>query len=104
MNAVEEVLSALADPTRRDLLEKLSMYDYATATTLANLLPISRQAVVQHLAVLDEAGLVRGQRSGRERRFAVRPERLSETAQWMTVLARQWEQRLSAIKRLAEAT
>jgi predicted transcriptional regulator len=58
INVVEHVLSALADSTRRDLLERLSGHGLATATTLAEVLPISRQAIVQHLAVLDAAGLV----------------------------------------------
>ena len=102
MNAVEDVLSALADPTRRELLERLSSHGYATATTLADELPISRQAVVQHLMVLDAVGLVRGRREGRERRFEVRSERLSETARWMEGLAATWDLRLAAIRRIAE--
>jgi DNA-binding transcriptional ArsR family regulator len=103
VTAVEEVLGALADPTRRDLLERLSVHGYATATTLAAELPISRQAVVQHLAVLDAVGLVHGQRFGRENRFVVRPERLTEAARWMNVLAARWDQRLAIIRQLAEA-
>jgi DNA-binding transcriptional ArsR family regulator len=102
VNAVEDVLGALADPTRRDLLERLSVHGFATATTLAEELPITRQAVVQHLAVLDAVGLVHGQRSGRERRFEVRPQRLNEAARWMNLLAARWDQRLATIRRLAE--
>jgi DNA-binding transcriptional ArsR family regulator len=102
MNAVEDVLSALADPTRRELLERLSVHGCATATTLADELPISRQAVVQHLTVLDSVGLVWGWRQGRERRFEVRTERLTETARWMDRLAAQWDRRLAAIKKIAE--
>lgn len=103
MNAVEDVLSALADPTRRELLERLSVHGYATATTLADELPITRQAVVQHLAVLDAVGLVSGRREGRERRFEVRAERLTETARWMEGLAAQWDLRLATISQIAEA-
>jgi DNA-binding transcriptional ArsR family regulator len=99
---VEDVLVALADPTRRLLLERLSVYGSATATTLAEELPISRQAVVQHLGMLDAVGLVGGSRQGRERRFEIRTERLSEVARWMDQLAVQWDTRLAAIKRLAE--
>jgi DNA-binding transcriptional ArsR family regulator len=102
--AVEDVLSALADPTRRDLLERLSRHGRATATTLAAELPISRQAVVQHLAVLDGVGLVAAQREGRERRFEVRTDPLTETARWMESLASEWDTRLAAIRRIAEAT
>jgi len=103
VNAVEEVLSALADPTRRELLERLAERGYATATTLARELPISRQAVVQHLAVLDAVGLVSGNWSGREHRFEVRTERLSETARWMNDLAVKWDRRLEMIRQIAES-
>lgn len=70
--AAEEVFAALADPTRRRLLELLSGRGDATATELAADLPVTRQAVVKHLAVLDQAGLVTGRRDGRERRYQVR--------------------------------
>jgi len=102
VNSVEAVLVAIADPTRRDLLERLSEHGFATATALAEEMPISRQAVVQHLALLDAAGLVSGTRAGRERRFALRTERLSETAKWIEGLAAQWESRLATIKRISE--
>ncbi len=98
----DEVLVALADPTRRRLLDVLAARGEASATTLAAKLPVSRQAVVKHLVVLDRAGLVRGSRRGREVRYTVRPERLDATARWLTGLAAEWDARLAAIKRLAE--
>ncbi|MGV9883228.1 ArsR/SmtB family transcription factor [Streptomyces sp. NPDC003006] len=101
--AVDSVLSALADPTRRQLLDLLAAQGEATATTLAAGLPVSRQAVVKHLAVLDAAGLVSGDRVGREVRYAVRPASLDATAQWMASLAADWDRRLANIKRVAEA-
>ncbi|WP_328540424.1 ArsR/SmtB family transcription factor [Streptomyces sp. NBC_00344] len=100
---VDSVLGALADPTRRQLLDLLSAQGEATATTLAERLPVSRQAVVKHLAVLDAAGLVTGGRVGREVRYAVRPAALNVTAQWMASLAADWDRRLANIKRVAEA-
>jgi DNA-binding transcriptional ArsR family regulator len=100
--ATDEVLTALADPTRRRVLTLLAERGEGTATTLAGELPVSRVAVVKHLAVLDRAGLVEGGRQGREVRYRVRPERLEETARWMAALASQWDSRLAAIKRLAE--
>jgi DNA-binding transcriptional ArsR family regulator len=100
--AAEDVLAALADPTRRLLLDRLSAYGESTATTLAAGLPISRQAVVQHLSVLDAVGLVTGHRHGRERRYVVCPEKLTEAARWMDQVAAQWDARLAAIQRLAE--
>ncbi|HEV3268119.1 MAG TPA: metalloregulator ArsR/SmtB family transcription factor [Acidimicrobiales bacterium] len=104
MSNVTEVLTALADPTRRDLLERLSLRGEATATALAGDLPISRQAVVQHLAVLDRVGLVRGRRHGREHRFIVRTEPLSDTVKWMEKLSLQWDRRLKIIQQIAEAS
>jgi DNA-binding transcriptional ArsR family regulator len=101
--AVEEVLVALADPTRRQLLDVLARRGEATATTLAVELPVSRQAVVKHLVTLGKAGLVTGQREGREMRYTVRPDPLGETARWLDQLAAQWDARLVAIKRLAES-
>ncbi|WP_406340384.1 ArsR/SmtB family transcription factor [Streptomyces sp. NBC_00648] len=100
---VDSVLGALADPTRRQLLDLLAAQGEATATTLAERLPVSRQAVVKHLAVLDAAGLVSGGRVGREVRYAVRPAALDTTARWMAALATEWDRRLANIKRVAEA-
>ena len=97
-----EVFAALADPTRWRVLDLLAARGEGTATTLARELPVSRVAVVKHLAVLDRAGLVEGRRRGREVRYTVRPERLDATARWMAGLADEWDARLAAIKRLAE--
>jgi DNA-binding transcriptional ArsR family regulator len=102
-DVVDSVIGALADPTRRRLLDLLAAQGEATATTLAEQLPVSRQAVVKHLAVLDAAGLVSGGRVGREVRYAVRPAALDTTARWMASLATEWDRRLAHIKRVAEA-
>ena len=100
---VDTVIAALADPTRRKVLDLIAAQGEATATTLAELLPVSRQAVVKHLAVLHAAGLVSGSRVGREARYTVRPAALDTTARWMASLAADWDRRLARIKRLAEA-
>ena len=99
---VDAVFVALGDPTRRLLLERLGVHGEATATRLAAELPVSRQAVVKHLGVLNHAGLVTGRRQGKEMRYAVRPDRLTATARWLTVVATEWDRRLAAIRRLAE--
>ncbi|MEC3976463.1 ArsR/SmtB family transcription factor [Amycolatopsis sp. H20-H5] len=101
--ATDEVLTALADPTRRLILDRLAALGDATATRVAEELPVSRQAVVKHLGVLDRAGLVEGHRDGRERRYQVRPDRLVDTARWMNQVADQWTRRLDLIKRIAES-
>jgi DNA-binding transcriptional ArsR family regulator len=100
---VDEVWAAVADPTRRRLLDVLLAHGEATATTLAGELPVTRQAVAKHLAVLDRAGLVEGRRQGREVRYAVRSEQLDAATRWMARVAEQWDARLAAIKRVAES-
>ncbi len=102
-DAVDSVLAALADPMRRRILDLLAGHAEATATTLSGELPVSRQAVVQHLAVLEHVELVSSLRVGRERRYTVRPERLTATADWMTRIAQQWDSRLNRIRELAES-
>jgi DNA-binding transcriptional ArsR family regulator len=99
----DELWSAVADPTRRRVLDVLLDRGEATATTVAGELPVTRQAVTKHLVVLDRAGLVEGRRRGREVRYAVRPERLGAAARSMAEVAAQWDTRLAAIKRIAEA-
>lgn len=99
---LDEVLGALAEPTRRRLLHAVAERGAATATRLSADLPITRQAVVKHLAVLDRAGLVDGYKEGREVYYQVRPDLMAEAATWMAELAAEWDRRLSAIKRLAE--
>ena len=100
---VDGVFEALADPTRRQLLALLGATGEMTATTLAERLPVSRQAIVKHLALLADAGLVSGTRVGREVRYSVRPAALNNTSAWMSALAVDWERRLASIKQMAEA-
>lgn len=99
---VEVVLAALADPTRRQLLDALVESGRASATALADRLPVSRQAVVKHLHVLTAAGLAEGVRAGREVLYVARPEPLDASARWLTDLSAAWDTRLSALKRAAE--
>lgn len=99
----DELWVAVADPTRRRLLDALLARGEATASVLARELPVSRQAVAKHLAVLDRAGVVEGHRHGREMPYTVRPERLDAATRRMARLAAQWDRRLVAIKHLAEA-
>ena len=101
--AADQVFAALADPTRRQLLELLGEQAAASATALAGQLPVSRQAVVKHLAVLQQSDLVTRRRDGREVVFTVRPERLVATASWMTSVAASWQERLQLLKQAAEA-
>jgi DNA-binding transcriptional ArsR family regulator len=102
--AEEDALwAAVTDPTRLRVLDALLEQGEATTTTLAQKLPVTRQAVAKHLVVLSRVGLVAGARRGREVRYAVRPERLDDAAAAMARVAAEWDRRLARIKRLAEA-
>ena len=97
-----DVFSALADPTRRHVLETLATRGDATATELAANLPMTRQAVSKHLAALGDAGLVDAERTGRETRYRLTPEPLGDAVGW---LERIWDERLTALQRhLAETS
>ena len=100
--SVDLVFAALADPTRRQLLEALGRRPPCSATTLAELVPVSRQAVAKHLTVLRDSRLVTSHRAGKEVLFTVCPEELAAAGSWMTRLAATWEERLDLLKRLAE--
>lgn len=102
-NDIGPVLAALADPTRRQLLDTLAEAGQASASTLAAYLPVSRQAVMKHLHVLEDVGLVTRGRAGREVLYQVRPEPIGVSARWLADRAAAWDRRLAAIKRAAEA-
>ena len=99
-----QLWAAIADPTRRRLVDAILTRGEATASDLASDQPITRQAIAKHLAVLEAAGLLERHKLGREVRFAVRPDRLDVAARWMAQVATEWDARLTHIKRLAEVT
>jgi DNA-binding transcriptional ArsR family regulator len=95
---LDAVFAALADPTRRQLLERLATTP-DTATNLVEDLPMTRQAVVKHLQVLADAGLVTAQRHGREVRYMARPTPMDEAIVWMVDAGAQWDRRLDRLRR-----
>lgn len=95
--AAGEVFAALADPTRRAVLRAVAEQGPRTATELAGVLPVSRQAIAKHLGILQTAGLVAPTRLGRETRFAVTPEPLAEAGAWLTRAGAAWDQRLERL-------
>jgi DNA-binding transcriptional ArsR family regulator len=99
---VDRLWAALGDPMRIRLLDLLLTNGEATASTLAGGLPITRQGVSKHLAVLERDGLVTARRSGREVRYAVGEERLDQARAALARTATRWDTRLTAIKRMAE--
>ena len=100
-NTLVPVLAALGDETRWSILVALGESD-ASASALAGMLPITRQAIAKHLAMLQAVGLVESARSGRELRYRVLGLQLSETARRLEQIGADWDRRLVAIKRIAE--
>lgn len=94
---VDDVFVALADPTRRKMIEQLSVLGPVTITQLTEAFPISRQAVTKHLDTLYEAGLVETERRGRERIVTFRPEPLREATDWVSTIEARWDRRLAAL-------
>jgi len=98
----DDLWEAMADPTRRKLLDLLVAQGHATATTLTAKMPVSRQAISKHLLLLQRVGLIDGHRQGREVRYEVREQRLAEATGALSEVANRWDRRLRAIKQLAE--
>ena len=101
--ADDELWSAVADPSRRRVLDLVVSHGEVSASWLAGRVPFSRQAVSKHLVVLERAGLVSRRKQGREVLYQVEAGRLDQAARAMAQLAAQWDRRLAAVKGLAEA-
>jgi DNA-binding transcriptional ArsR family regulator len=96
---MDAVLAAVADPTRRVLLERLRRGGAASIQELGAGMAMSRQAVTKHLDVLRDAGLVQVRRSGRERLHELEPAPLQEVDDWLRPYAAFWDERLAALRR-----
>lgn len=99
----DELWSAIGDPTRRQLVDLLLATGGGTATALSDRLPVTRQAVTKHLAVLDRAALVRSTVVGRERRYRVDETQLARAVAQLDSVGRAWDARLHRIKHVAES-
>ena len=99
MPRMDAVFVAVADPTRRVLLERLRRDGAASIQALAEGLPMTRQAVTKHLDVLKDAGLVRVRRDGRERLHELESAPLEEVDAWLRPYAEAWDDRLAALRR-----
>lgn len=96
------MFAALADRSRREIANLLAEHGPLTPTELARQLPITRQAVTKHPGALEEAGLVRSARHGRETRYRLTPRPLEAAALWMTAPGAEWDERLEALRGLVE--
>ena len=97
-SVAEQVFIALADPTRRSILAALAAGGPATATDLADRLPITRQAIAKHLTLLADVGLVTAEPGERRRvRFRLRSAPMQVAQQFLAALARDWDGPLDAL-------
>ena len=95
----EHVFVALADPSRRHILATLAGGGPATATDLADRLPITRQAIAKHLTLLSEAGLVIAEHGERRRvRYRLRSAPMQVAQQFLAAMARDWDGNLDALR------
>ena len=98
----EQLWEAIAEPSRRRVLDLILAHGEATPTMLAAELPFTRQAVAKQLTVLTRVGLVEGHKQGREMRYSVLTDRLDAASRAMANVAARWDVRLQAIKQIAE--
>lgn len=99
---MDAVFTAIADPTRRVLLERLRAGNGLSVADLAADLPMTRQAVTKHLDALRSAGLVRVRREGRERLHDLDARPLAALDDWLQPYAEAWDRRLDALRRHLE--
>jgi DNA-binding transcriptional ArsR family regulator len=97
-----DVFQAVADPTRRKLLQLLGENELPV-TVISGHFPMSRTAVSKHLRILADAGLVRERKVGRETRYKLQPEPLDELRSWVAYFDRYWDNKLAALQRLVES-
>lgn len=93
---LDRMFHAIADPTRRSILERLSR-GAAPVSELARPLPMSLPAAMQHLDVLRAAGLVRSEKVGRVRTFSIEIDALNQAEQWIAAMRSEWESRLDRL-------
>lgn len=106
MNTTEAsaVFRALGDPIRLQVLQLLGDGDGASATALAERLPITRQGVMKHVAVLGNAGLVESEPRGRSVIYRVRPDVAAEAAAWLNRAGAAWDARLDRLRQHLEGS
>jgi DNA-binding transcriptional ArsR family regulator len=98
----DAVFSALSDPTRREVMRRLSEDGPTTLVELAADLPVTRQAISKHLVVLEEAGLVRVSGDTRRRTYRLTPRPLTDAMGWMIDVGAEWDERLDSLRRHVE--
>ncbi|HEX5589881.1 MAG TPA: metalloregulator ArsR/SmtB family transcription factor [Candidatus Limnocylindrales bacterium] len=96
---MDPIFAAVADPTRRVLLERLRAGGALSVSALGDGLPMTRQAVSKHLGILRASGLVRVHRAGREQLHELDPRPLQAVDDWLRPYAAAWDERIAALRR-----
>lgn len=99
---VEDVFFALGDGTRLSVVKRLAASGSLSATALSDGAHVSRQAIVKHLQVLEEAGLVTHEKAGREVLFALQPRRLDDARAFLDGISAGWDRAIERLRRLVE--
>jgi DNA-binding transcriptional ArsR family regulator len=100
---LDRTFSALSDPTRRDILERLT-WGPASISELARPTGISLPGVLKHVRILEEANLVTTEKRGRTRECRLGPEQMDDATTWIESQRRQWERRLDRLEAIIERT
>ncbi|TDQ36611.1 ArsR/SmtB family transcription factor [Aureibacillus halotolerans] len=101
--SAEAIFTALGEPVRRDLLETIAAQGPQTATELSRNFPITRQAILKHLNVLEGAALVTVQQQGRDKRYELSTAPLNELTAWVEAIGTRSEERLQRLKAMLES-
>lgn len=96
------LFAALGDETRFRLLARLSVEGPKSGASLLATSGLTRQATTKHLAILEEAGLVRSRREGRDRVWELEPKRIAEAQRYLDLISKQWDEALDRLKRFVE--
>ncbi len=97
-----DIFTALAEPTRRTIIEMLAMNGPLSATKIYEHFPVSPQAISQHLKVLREAHLVEMEKRAQKRLYPLNPQTLSQFEAWVQQMQQRWEERFAALDTVLE--
>ena len=101
--ARQRLFYALAEPTRRDIIELLASNGQLSATDISDNFAVSAPAISQHLKVLREANFVRVEKRAQQRIYRINPEAMSEIEEWVREMTKQWNARFNVLDRILEA-
>ena len=102
MTSIDPVFSALADPTRREIVEMLASRDPMTVNEIACHFDMTRQAVAKHLKVLRDTHVIEGEQQGREHLHSLAPNTMMTLTEWVEHYSQFWDERLNTLKTMAE--